>query len=744
VQDPYSEQGTSSPSDFNTPDSDEVIDLSYYWSLIRRHLWKVISLSAICTVIAALVVLVMTPVYTATSTLLIESKEAKVVSIEEVYGLPGANSEYFQTQFEILRSRDLAREVVRAYSLTDEPEFNPFHENAERGFSLRDLLKGEPTEPPSDERIFEATVYRFWKTVTVTPIRNTQLVDVSVESESPLLARELADAVCKEYIRSKLREKIGVTKEASSFLQERLGSLKTQLAESERKLQAYRDEHGLVDLAGVDTLVTQEIDQITRQLVQARTRRLELESTYRRLQAMDEYSMQSLAALPAIVSHPVVVSLRNKETEAELRISELSKRYGEMHPKMIAARSELASVEDSLLVQMKRIAESFENDFETALDKEKSLVQAMDVAKSQAESINENQFELTSLIREVEANRQLYDLFFTRINETAATGDLELPSARIVDPAVAPGSPSKPNKKFVLAVVVFFSLMLGVTLVLLIDLLDATIKNPDEVDRKLATYLLGVLPLMGGRRNRRKGAEPEMLVRAFAENTEHGFTESVRTIRTSLTLASMQVPAKVMLVTSSVPFEGKTTLSCNLSEAFGQVEKTLLIDADMRRPSVAKKLGLTPHAPGLSNAVVAPESLEECIQPVDDLGIDVMSSGPIPPNPLELLGSESFRSLLATLSSRYDRIIIDSAPVHAVSDAVYLSTLVDGVVYVVKADATKDSLVKKGLERMKQNQARILGVVLNQVDVERERKYTGSYAGYYDTYGYTHTNNKLN
>lgn len=730
------------------PGALEVIELSYYWGLIRRHLPVLLTISFVITALTILVAMVLTPVYEATSTVLIESEDAKVVSIEEVYGLANSSNEFYRTQVEILKSRELARQVVRSQQLMDNTEFNPFHPQRDRSFSLRAYIRSwfakEEAPLPSEEQIFEATVSAMMSSIGVYPVTDTQLVKISVSSYSAVTARDLANAVGREYIRSRLDEKIGVTREASGFLQERLGGLKAQLEESERKLQAYRDENDLVDLAGVDTLVSQEIDQITTQLVQARARRLELESTYRRLSSDSSMDIDELSSIPLVSSHPLVISLRQKETEAELKISELSKRYGELHPKMIAAQSELSSVQDSLLTQMRRISHNIINEYATARDKEQSLISAMTEAKSQAEKINENQFELNSLIREVEANSQLYDMFFTRINETAATGDLELPSARIVDPAVAPISPSKPNKKLLVIMAAFVSLMFGVVLIFIIDLLDATIKNPDEVDRKLATYLLGVLPLMGGRRNRRKGAEPEMLVRAFAENTEHGFTESVRTIRTSLTLASMQVPAKIMLVTSSVPFEGKTTLSCNLSEAFGQVEKTLLIDADMRRPSVAKKLGLIPHAPGLSNAVVAPESLEECIQPVDDLGIDVMSSGPIPPNPLELLGSDSFRSLLATLSSRYDRIIIDSAPVHAVSDAVYLSTLVDGVVYVVKADATKDSLVKKGLERMKQNQARILGVVLNQVDVERERKYTGSYAGYYDTYGYTHTNNKLN
>ena len=214
----------------------------------------------------------------------------------------------------------------------------------------------------------------------------------------------------------------------------------------------------------------------------------------------------------------------------------------------------------------------------------------------------------------------------------------------------------------------------------------------------------------------------------------------MRTTRTTLTLSGMEHPAKVILLTSSVPGEGKTTLSCNLSQAFGQVEKTLLIDADMRRPTVAKKLGLLPYVPGLSNAVAYPETLDECIQSLPELGIDVITSGPVPPNPLELLSSPRFREILDTLRGRYQRIIIDSAPMHAVSDALYLSTLVDGVAYVVKADSTKDSVIKSGIDRLEDSNSRVLGVILNQVDVNRESKYGNYQYGYYDTYGYTGKN----
>lgn len=711
----------------------EVIDLSYYWQVIRRQLKKIILFSAVITAIAVLVALVITPVYKATATILIEAEEAKVLSIEEVYGLGSPSDEYYQTQFEILKSRELAKRTVLELGLVDNPEFNPAHPENKKSFSIKELILGE-ADPLTEEEILAKTVDTFWEAVSISPVRKTQLVKVSVESESAEMARVAANAMAQQFIESQLDAKIEVTQQAAGWLSDRLGGLKAKLEASERKLQQYREENDLVDVEGVDTLVAKEIDQITEALVEARARRLELQGTYEQLQSLGELNYDNLSSLPNIISNPVVVNLRDSETQAELKVSELKKRYGPLHPKMIAAESDLEAVRESVLTQMKRIATSIESNYLVAKSKENSLEKALTNSKSDVRNLNRTEFTLSEYQREVRTNRQLYEAFFNRVSETSATGDLQTASARVVDPAVKPVDPVKPNKKLIVLLALVVSGMFGVALAFLLDILDSTIKNLDDVERKLDVPMLGLLPLVGKKQD---AGDAEQMVRAFIGEGMDGFRESVRTLRTGLTLASMEQPASVILVTSSVPSEGKTTSSTNIAEAFGQMEKTLLIDCDMRRPSVAKKLGLAPNVPGLSNAVAYPDMLDECIQSRLELGIDVISAGPIPPNPLELLGSKNFREILETLRGRYQRIIIDSAPMQAVSDALYLSTLVDGVVYIVKADATKDKLVQDGLAKLDNNNARVLGVVLNQVNVEREAKYTDSYSGYYDVYGYS-------
>jgi len=717
----------------------EVIDLGHYWSVVRRQLKKIIALSVLMTLISILVVFSLTPKYSATTTLLIEANESKIVSIEEVYGLNGGNSEYLLTQFEILKSRDMAKRVVEELNLVDVVEFNPLHASNKKGFSLKTFILGESdAEPPTKEDIINETTDVFWDAISIAPVRKTQLVKISVMSESPELAQKAANAMANAYIESQLEAKIGLTQQASEWLIERLGGLKESLNTSEKNLQAFREANNLVDVKGVSTLVADELGQITSKLVDARSIRLEVESNYNQIKRLKKLDYESLTSLQFILADPLISRLTETQSNTELKVAELSKRYGPKHPKMIAAQSDLDAVKESVLSQMKKLATGIENSFATAKAKEASLLKSLEITKSKMRDINRTEFALGELVRAVKGDRALYETFFKRIRETSATGDLQTANARIVDTAVVPQHPVKPKKKLIVALVMVVSLMFGIALAFLLDALDSTIKNADDVDYKLGFSLLGIIPLLP-KVVTPKGQEPDIktaAVRAFAHSDHHAFKESVRTLRTGLTLATIETPAQCILFTSSIPGEGKTTSSVNLATAYGQMEKTLLIDADMRRPSLAKQLRLPMGCKGLSNAVAHPETLDESIYHLEDLNIDVMPAGMIPPNPLELLASKNFEQVLKTLRTRYQRIIIDSPPIGAVSDALYLSTLTDGLIYVIKADSTKDKMVKSGLARLDDSNARILGVVLNQLDSDKEARYGSSYGGYYDTYEY--------
>ena len=715
------------------------LDLTRYVHLIRRYMWPILGFSILVTTLAFFAAMAITPKYQAVATLLIEEQESNVIPIQEVYGIPMGSRNYLSTQFEVLKSRELARRVVQNLNLIDEPEFNPLHPKNLESFSLKRVIREAFSGPVEfDENdVMDATVGTFWSSVAIRPVMGTQLVHIVVTSESPSLARRAANRMAEGYIESQLEAKIGLTQQAAGWLTERLSELKDNLDDSEARLQAFRESNNLVDVSGVGTMVSREIDNTTSLLGQARAKRVDLESTYRQIKALPSYSYDNLSTIPSILNNHVVASLKGQETQAELSVSELGKRYGPMHPKMIAAQSDLDAVRQSMLTQMRRVTQTIESEYLAARSKEQALEQSLASAKDSARDINRVEFTLRELEREVNTNRTLYDTFYERMSETKATGDMQSANARVVDPAVLPVAPSWPNRKMIILFAFAASLGLGVGVVVLRDYLDATVKNTDDVDRKLKAPMLGILPLVRVATKQSEEEAEKAAATAFTDETQTGFAESVRTLRTSITLTGLENPAQVILVTSSVPGEGKTTTACNIAEAFGQMEKVLLIDADMRRPTMAKKLGLEPGKPGLSNAVAYPDTIQDSIQTVEGLNIDVMSAGPIPPNPLELLASKKFREILESLRGQYQRIIIDSAPVHAVSDALYLSTVTGGVVYIVKADDTRDKLAAGGIERLRGSNARILGVVLNQVDVEREAKYGGSYAGYYDNYGYS-------
>lgn len=717
---------------------DDEIDLKQYVAVVMRHRWSIIGLALLLSVLAALVAFTLRPVYSATATLLIESKEANVVSIEDVYGLDTSRSEYFQTQFEILKSRELAEAVIRRLDLASHPDLDPLQNPSP--FSIYTWVpEWILTAPePSDAQLWRATVDLFMSNLSVVPVRRTQLVNISFRSHDPELSSQVANELGRAYIDAELDARVEVTRQAAEWLTERLSGLRDQLKESEQQLQGFKEAEQLVDVEGVTTLNARELDQLTTEAVDARQARADAENRYRQVQGTRP---ERLEFIPVVLENRVVQALKASESDAQLRVAELAKRYGPKHPKMIAAQSELRRAQETLRQQVMKVADGYREEYEQALANERSTAVALEAAKGDVQQIDRKRYRLSELQREVDTNRRLYDLFFTRFRETNAT-DFQAVNARIVDPAVRPFEPVAPRKKLIVGLTFVGSLIMGVLLAFLREMLDATFKSATEVAERLHVSLLGVLPLMKGRQ--RKKLRSSM---AFIDPTESGFSEATRTIRTAVNLAGLDKPHKIIVVTSSIPGEGKTTLASNLAIALAQMEKVLLIDADMRRPSIAKDFGMTNATQGLADIVAGSVEVADCVHRIDDAGIDVITAGHVPPNPLELLSSARFKALLGALGERYDRIVIDSAPAQAVSDALVLSTLADGLIYVVRADHTPVHLAQSGIGRLKEVSAPLLGVVLNQVDGSRRRGYGyGSYYGYYgyhgyyDSYGYSSDN----
>ncbi len=708
---------------------EDTIDLLAYWRTIYAHKWGILGLAFVVGLVTALVAFSLEPVYQAKTSLLIEPKAAKFLSIEDLYGPEGVGraGEYYQTQKEIIQSRTLAEDVVNRLQLWTHPEFDPTREAPSRArlnLKLADWLPwlAKDEEPPTEEAVRKATVDAFMGRLGVEPVRNSQIIDVTFEANDPKLSAEVANTVANAYIEAGLEARLSMVQKATSWLTDRLDGLRTKVEESEKALQAYREQQGLVDMAGDSDLASAQLQSISERLVSARAKVGELESMYAQARNLQSQGATSLSSLQS----PLVVQMKTAEAEAERKIAELSQRYGPKHPKMIAAQSDLQAARQKLRGELGNVVAGVNKELAAARATAAQLQREYDQLKGQVQDVNRKGFRLQALEREVAANRQLYDTFLTRFKETNVAGDMDSTNARVVDPAVVPTVPVKPRKALMVSIAIVLALFAGIGLAFLLEHLDNTLKSGEELEDRLGLPMLGSLPLL--RLKKGEQLKPE---RVFADDSKSTFAEAIRTIRTGVVLSGLDNPHKIVVVTSTIPGEGKTTVSMNLALALGQLEKVLLIDADMRRASIAQQLGFAKDTPGLSNLVAGTAKASECIHPVEGTSVHVLPAGIIPPNPLELLSSHRFSELLDKLSEAYDRIVIDTAPTQAVSDALVLSTQASAVVYVVKADSTPYPLAQTGVKRLRHVNAPLVGAVLNQVDIKKAGRY-----GKYGRYGY--------
>lgn len=730
-------------------DDGDVIDLRHHGRALLRFRYGILGIGLLFGIVAALLMFRADDVYRSSATLMIESRQPTLPTIEDVYGLETQTREYYSTQFELLKGRNLAERVIRELGLMGKPEFAlPADERSDLGEKLPAFLaegsaetaaadappEGEAIDAELDEQIRMGwALDEFGRRLTIAPVRNTDLVTIHFESVNPQLAASVANTLADEFIESYLEQRLDSTRRASNWMSQRLAGLKATLDESEAKLQNFLEKEGLVNIEGVAALNIQELDELTTQHNEARRTRAEAETIWNRTQQLQSRDPIALLRMPAILNHPAIDRITNTIDTLEQQSAELSQRYGRKHPRMLALASQRTEADRALDSQLKQVLATIETDYRTAVENERVTRERLEAAKSDFQDVNGKGYALQELQREVDTNRQLYDMFFTRMREMNETDSFQAANAIVVDPAVPALEPSKPRRSLVVFLATLGGLVLGAALALARDMLDNTVHTPADIESKLDSTTLGIVPFAAANRSQQKQGKLAYL--GYLDDMHSSFSESFRTLRTGLMLSSISRPYKLIGVTSSVPNEGKTTVSVNLASVMGQMKRTLLIDADMRRPALARSLGLRPGAPGLSDYLAGDAELQQCIYPFQQGGMDVMPAGHVSPNPLEYIGSSRFRELLGLLSERYDQVIIDTPPTQAVSDALMIGTLVDAMVYVVKADSTPVNVVRSGLARLRHANCNVIGIALNQVHPERETGYY--YGGYYDTYGYT-------
>jgi capsular exopolysaccharide synthesis family protein len=719
------------------PFGEEPPEFIEYWRAIGLRKWSILAFTLLVAAVATFVVFQMKPVYRSTATVLIEANRAKVVQVEDVYSGVSANREHFQTQAEVLKSRDVAQRVVRKLSLASHPEFDPRQQKPSMVQTwIAEIVPGaaEYLVPPvsTDEEAIESRILgRFAGRLSVEPVRLSQLVKVNFEANDPNLAASVANAIAEAYVLADMENRSKITQNAGQWINERMNELKAKLDQSERALQTYREREGMLDSKSMALSGTgRQFEELTQKLVEARVRRSEAEEAYNQIKSGEATNYESV---PAVVRHLGVQRAKELEAEAEKKLADVSQRYGPDHPKYSSAESELNSARASTKKQVQAVIASVFKEYNAARATERTIEDALAQSKGQIQNLNRKEIQLSVLDREAATNRQLYQTFLSRFKETNATSDVQQPLARVVDRAVPALTPVRPLKLQSVSIAAVAGLLLGLIGAIALKRLDNTVKTSEDVELRLRQPFLAALPVLKGRAKNQAG-------RVVLAYVNEPYAEGIRTVSTGVLLSALDSPKKIVGVTSSVPGEGKSTFAINFALSQAKTKKVVLVEADMRRPSFQQVMNLHESQIGLSELVSGANGLEDVLLQIDGTPLHVISSGRIPPNPLELIVSQRFRDVLAQLHERYEMVVIDCPPVQAVSDALMIGTLCTGLVYMVKADDTPLPLAKKGLKRIAAAGLPLFGVVLNQQDFKRAERYYGEYSGYgkygYGRYGY--------
>jgi succinoglycan biosynthesis transport protein ExoP len=525
--------------------NENIIDLRYYWKIMLKNKWWILACAMAAAGLSIAVTSAIKPVYRSTTTVMIESSENKVVSIEDVYGMNTHAKEYFLTQFELLKSRELLSSLVTKLNLVENPEFDPRQQSAIDWRSwipgqldaVKDMLpKAVDPASLSATALHNMVLAQVQESLKVEMVANTQLVKINFDANDPALAAQVANTLADLYIERNMESRLEMTQKAAGWLSGRLEGLSAKLKESEAKLQAYREQNTLVEISGVNTLNAEELTELTQRFVAASDERSKAQNALEQVRgAISLDDMDRLLEIPAIQSHDLVKSLKREQVQAELKVAELSKHYGPRHPKMISARAEVDQAKAELDKQIMWVARGIESDYRKAQETERAISGQLNMAKRDAQSVNRKEFRLSELQREVETNRQLYDMFMTRAKETGETGGLQPAHARVVDKATPGSLPVFPNTKLFVALAIMLGLSAGVVLSFVRDALDTTIKTPEELEARLRMPLLGTLP----KTRTRSGKQP---YEGFLSARFSSFAESVRSLRSSLIVANMEKP----------------------------------------------------------------------------------------------------------------------------------------------------------------------------------------------------------
>ncbi len=717
--------------------------LGEYARTLFKRKWLVVGCLAAVFSVVAIASLRMPKVYEAGGTIAINKPDANLnFQNSATFSLDYFDPTELETEVKILQSDLLALEVIRELNLDRRPEYSGGQAEPSPALDLApDPLQIDPARASS-------MINGFKGSLRVNLSQNSRIIEIHYRSTDPQLAANVVNTLMQTYVEDNRKARFESTMQASDWLQKQLVDLQMKVETSQEKLVRYQREHEIVGIDEKQNIVTEKLDELNKELTAAETDRMDKEALTRMVESGDpEVVSGALGGEGTSAGQGgsgLLENLRSKQADLKIQAADLNTQFGPSYPKLAQLNGQLKEIDAQIQGEMKKIAAKVRGQYVTALQRQNMLQVALDKQKQEANKLNESAIQYNLLKRDAETYRALYEGILQKLKEAGVSAGLKSNNFRIVDGARPPSYPIEPNIFRNLLFAVMLGLASGVGLAFLLEALDNTIRTTDQAQTVSGLASLGMIPL--GSKSAREGPNPKRLVIASSKEAvelvtqvrpQSQMAESYRALRTSLLLSNLGSPPKVIMVTSALPQEGKTTTSINTAVVLAQKGvRVLLIDGDLRRPSIHKTLGMGPRS-GLSNVLTGSTSLEQAItRTVIHSNLWVLPAGTPPPNPAELLASSNMRDVLNQLGQQYDHIVIDTPPALSVTDGVILSTRADAVVLVIRSGKTTKQSLRRARDIFAQVSAKVVGVLLNAVDLTSPDyyyyyEYQGKYAQYY-------------
>jgi capsular exopolysaccharide synthesis family protein len=718
------------------------IDQTFHTLWLKKHI--VIRVTLLITLIASFIIFQLVPQYTASTQLLLGIHTAKVVNIEEVISGSLSGDSAVVGEIEVIKSRDLARAVIKKLNLQQYQEFNQelkppslssnitnFFESSELLQSMGVIKKDNLSDEDKQQRLYTRMIDIFLTKLKVEQVKKSQVVTITYTSESANLAAKIANEIADQYIIGQMQAKFDATKKATDWLNDQLADLKIKVEAADHAVEEYRKTYGLLEVGKDQGLSQQQLSEINSQLILARSQTAQALAKYNQVSTLlTNGSERDIDSVSEVLNSLLIQNLRQQEAEVQRQYSEMLVEYGEKHPRMIQMQAKLLDINNKIKGEIKKIAAGLRNSLEVARSNESSLSSSLKQIETKSGFNSQHEVQLRALEREANANRTLFENFLSRFKETTTTQGIEQADARVISLAETPRIQAFPNKTLFFCVSAISGLFFSILLVFALEILNQGLRSPEQIQDVLKIPTLGIVP-----KSIHKSITPAQYL---LDKPQSGLAEAINNLRVSLSLLNPDAKIKTLLITSSVPGEGKSTLSALIGRQAAKTgQRILLVDTDFRRPAIEKMLNLDPNQPGLSNLLANPElAISDVLINDQETGLKILTHGQIKiANPTDVFASKRMIAILDELKTDFDLIILDSPPLMAVPDARVLSGMVDKVVMVVAWDKTPRKVARSALQLLKrEGHQNIAGVVLQQIDLNKYSSFDYSNSGYYYHY----------